>query len=157
MVLCGQLSQSCLITFSAKGTVTPAYETGLALQSVGVIAGGDMTTAAALTKLSYAFIAFFFRLTIDRLLLGQKAPREKIVRRMRESTRGEISSEDRKYSMSDSKLVDAFLDAMRLDEDDTGEGQKEQEIRREFRSLVLPMLLCHAAGEGAPCVTLCFS
>lgn len=83
------------------------------------------------------------------ILLGHSAPREKIVRRIRESTRGEISSEDRKYSMSDSKLVDAFLDAMRLDEEEGGEGHKE-DIRREFRSLVLPMLLCHAAGEGSP-------
>jgi len=32
---------------------------------------------------------------------------------MSESTRGELTCQDQKYSMSDSKLVESFLDALR--------------------------------------------
>lgn len=41
-----------------------------------------------------------------RILLGQDMPREKIQQKMMESMRGEITSQVKKYSMSDSKLVE---------------------------------------------------
>ncbi|KAG8815654.1 hypothetical protein FRC19_000901 [Serendipita sp. 401] len=41
------------ISQCAKGSVSDAYETGRALQAVGVASGGDMTTECALAKLAY--------------------------------------------------------------------------------------------------------
>jgi len=82
------------------------------------------------------------------ILLGQGMSREKIVTKMQESMRGEVTSQVKKYSMSDSKLVEAFLDALRSNSDDSGEGAQETELRSEFQRIMLPYLLCSTAAQG---------
>ena len=108
-----------------------------------------------------------------RILLGQGISREKIAYKMSESMRGELTSQDQKYSMSDSKLVESFLDALRYfpyiasvwnmvilgdrmdaqDDADRTEGQKEKELRKEFQGIMLPMILCSTAGQGPSFLT----
>lgn len=66
------------ITQCLSGAVSPVYAPGMVLGRVGVVAGGDMTTEAALTKLSY-------------LLALPGANPEQVAERMAVSLRGEIT------------------------------------------------------------------
>lgn len=59
------------------GTVSPSYEPAHRLQQAGLVLGHDMTTEAALAKLSY--------------LLGLDLSTEDIIRQMAVSLRGELS------------------------------------------------------------------
>lgn len=43
----------CSFSIGLTGSVSPLYKPGVVLRSAGVVAGHDLTTEAALTKLSY--------------------------------------------------------------------------------------------------------
>ena len=67
------------VTQCARGSVAmDLYETGVGLQSIGVISGRDMTTEAAVAKLMY--------------VLGKERPAEETRRMMSESIKGEFTS-----------------------------------------------------------------
>ena len=68
------------ITQCLKGAVTPLYEAAAHLKKAGVIAGQDMTTEAALAKLSY-------------LLASPSVTKDKVVDRMSASLRGELTNQ----------------------------------------------------------------
>ena len=70
------------ITQCLTGSVNPMYAPGMVLGRAGVVAGGDMTTEAALTKLSY-------------LLALPGASQEIVARDMSLSLRGELTENSR--------------------------------------------------------------
>ncbi|KAL8999032.1 MAG: hypothetical protein Q9169_002030 [Polycauliona sp. 2 TL-2023] len=65
------------VTQCMTGTVSPLYEPAMRLKRAGVVPGHDMTTEAALAKLSY--------------LLGQDLSLERITEQMTTSLRGELT------------------------------------------------------------------
>ncbi|KAL8962171.1 MAG: hypothetical protein Q9193_001388 [Seirophora villosa] len=65
------------VTQCLNGTVSPLYEPAMRLKRAGLVAGHDMTTEAALAKLSY--------------LLGQDLPTKDVSQQMAVSLRGELT------------------------------------------------------------------
>jgi len=118
------------ITQCAKGTVTIDYESGVSLLEIGVIPGGDMTTEAAMTKLAW--------------LLGQKFSKEKIKKKITHPMRGELTQQNHQYSMTDTKLVDAFITTLGIGH----QGEEASEALAGARNTMLPMVMCSAAGQG---------
>ena len=70
------------ITQCLTGSVNPLYAPGMVLGRAGVVAGGDMTTEAALTKLAY-------------LLARPGANQDTVTREMSVSLRGELTENSR--------------------------------------------------------------
>lgn len=66
------------VTQCALGGVNMSlYETGQALERIGVISGSDITTEAAVTKMMY--------------LLGKELPKDELIRQLQTPLRGEIT------------------------------------------------------------------
>lgn len=119
------------ITQCGKGTVKDStYSTGQALANAGVISGFDMTTEAALAKLSF-------------LLSNKDLTKEQVRKQMKRNLRGELTepSGPTKYSLRDQVFFRAVSSALELS------TQKTPEMN-EIRKALLPILLCAAAGEG---------
>ncbi|XP_051748716.1 60 kDa lysophospholipase-like [Ctenopharyngodon idella] len=83
-----------------RGTVKGTYETGQALYKAGVIAGGDMTPEAALSKLSY--------------VLAKDLSTEEKKKMMSQNLRGEMTDDlvGPKLSLSDSRFIQVIAKSL---------------------------------------------
>ncbi|XP_064403928.1 L-asparaginase 1-like [Halichondria panicea] len=115
-------------TQCSQGTVSESYAGGIKLRQAGVVPGADMTTEAALTKLSY--------------LLGQKLPREEIKKCLIRNMSGELTvldSTQHQFSLRDSVFLETVAKALSV--------SSSQEVKLLRRTL-FPPLLCAAAATG---------
>jgi len=110
-----------------KGTVSASYATGMALKEQGLIAGGDMTPEAALTKLSYVLA------TDDNL--------DKKKQMMGQNLRGEMNADlaGAKLSLADSRFIQVIGKTLSI-------SCKEQ--LEAIRDALTPTLACAASKIG---------
>uniref|UniRef100_A0A1A7XH10 asparaginase n=1 Tax=Iconisemion striatum TaxID=60296 RepID=A0A1A7XH10_9TELE len=122
----GVIIMNC--TQCLRGTVSASYATGKVLMDAGLIAGGDMTPEAALSKLSYV-------LAKDELGLDAKK------KMMADNLRGEMSAnlEGAKLSLSDSRFIQVIAKSLSI-------SCKEE--LEAIRDVLTPPLACAAAKIG---------
>jgi len=96
-------------TQCSSGHVTQHYAGGRKLQEAGVLPGADMTTEAALTKLSY--------------LMGRDLSTERVKKHMMENLRGELTvfdSHQHRFSLRDSEFLQSITQALKLSSSQVG-------------------------------------
>ncbi|KAF7201850.1 60 kDa lysophospholipase isoform X5 [Nothobranchius furzeri] len=122
----GVIIMNC--TQCLRGTVSASYATGMVLMDAGLIAGGDMTPEAALSKLSYV---------LAKSELGLDAKKKM----MAENLRGEMSAnlEGAKLSLSDSRFIQVIAKSLSI-------SCKEE--LEAIRDVLTPPLACAAAKIG---------
>lgn len=110
------------------GYVSAAYHAGVVLLQAGVLAGGDMTPEAALTKLSY-------------VLAKEGLTREQQVELLTKNLRGErrVSDQGTKFSFEDKGFIHTVSKAL---------GIASSSEMKMLRSALAPVLLCSAARLG---------
>ena len=116
------------VTQCHHGAVKPDYAAGRALADAGVVGGADMTTEAALTKLSY--------------LLSQDLPRGEVERLLRTSLRGELTPADgaSRFSVRERGFVASVARALA----ERGDAVVPAEVERAL----MPLVLCAAGAHG---------
>ncbi|KAL6098172.1 aspg [Pungitius sinensis] len=114
------------VTQCLKGTVSDSYATGEALKEAGLIAGGDMTQEAALSKLSYV-LAKGIDLSVKREWMGK-------------NLRGEMSEVQKtKLSLSDGRFIRVIARCLSIN---------DKEKLEAIREALTPPLACAAARIG---------
>ncbi|XP_049917345.1 60 kDa lysophospholipase isoform X1 [Epinephelus moara] len=111
-----------------RGTVSASYATGKVLMDAGLIAGGDMTPEAALSKLSY-------------VLAKKDTEHETKKKMMAQNLRGEMSADlaGAKLCLSDSRFIQVIAKSLSI-------SCKEE--LEAIRDALTPLLACAAAKIG---------
>ena len=116
------------ITQCHGGYVEAAYHAGVVLLEAGVVAGGDMTPEAALTKLSY-------------VLAKEGITREQRVEMLTTNLRGEtrVAEHGTKFSFEDKGFIRTVSKAL---------GIASSSEMKQLKGALAPVLLCAAARIG---------
>ncbi|XP_025104176.1 L-asparaginase-like isoform X2 [Pomacea canaliculata] len=115
------------ITQCSRGNVNAAYATGVALQKAGVILGGDMTTEAALAKLSYVLGKGDWSMEKRKKMLGQ-------------NLRGEMTTVAQEtLSFMDHDLIESVAQTLHL--------STHEEVNK-LKDALFPNLMCAAAKNS---------
>uniref|UniRef100_A0A3Q1F4K6 asparaginase n=1 Tax=Acanthochromis polyacanthus TaxID=80966 RepID=A0A3Q1F4K6_9TELE len=111
-----------------RGTVSPSYATGKVLMDAGLIAGGDMTPEAALSKLSYVLAKKDLKLDAKKKMMAQ-------------NLRGEMNADlaGAKLCLSDSRFIQVIAKSLSI-------SCKEE--LEAIRDALTPPLTCAAAKIG---------
>ncbi|XP_040916040.1 60 kDa lysophospholipase isoform X3 [Toxotes jaculatrix] len=111
-----------------RGTVSTSYATGKVLMDAGLIAGGDMTPEAALSKLSYVLAKNDLDLEAKKKMMGQ-------------NLRGEMRADlaGAKLCLSDSRFIQVIAKSLSI-------SCKEE--LEAIRDALTPPLACAAAKTG---------
>ncbi|XP_051741588.1 60 kDa lysophospholipase-like isoform X1 [Ctenopharyngodon idella] len=114
-----------------RGTVTTSYATGQALSDAGLVAGFDMTTEAALSKLSYV---------LEKQDLSPEEKKEMLCRNLR----GEMTADldGAKLSLRDSRFIQILAKSLNV-----SCNEHSQELDA-IRDALTPTLVCGAAKIG---------
>ncbi|KAM6917739.1 60 kDa lysophospholipase isoform 2-T2 [Lycodopsis pacificus] len=122
----GVIIMNC--TQCLRGTVSASYATGRVLTDAGLIAGGDMTPEAALSKLSYILAKKEISFDTKKKLMGQ-------------NLRGEMVSDlaGAKLCLSDSRFIQVIAKSLSI-------SCKEE--LEAIRDALTPPLACAAAKIG---------
>ncbi|KAK5857367.1 hypothetical protein PBY51_010619 [Eleginops maclovinus] len=123
---CGVIIINC--TQCLRGTVSASYATGKVLMDAGLIAGGDMTPEAALSKLSYVLAKKDLTLDAKKKMMAQ-------------NLRGEMSADlaGAKLCLSDSRFIQVIAKSLSI-------SCKEE--LEAIRDALTPPLACAAAKIG---------
>ncbi|KAM9341418.1 60 kDa lysophospholipase isoform 2-T2 [Symphorus nematophorus] len=111
-----------------RGTVSTSYNTGKVLKDAGLIAGGDMTPEAALSKLSYVLSKTDLELAAKKKMMGQ-------------NLRGEMSADlaGATLNLRDSRFIQVIAKSLSI-------SCKEE--LEAIRDALTPPLACAAARTG---------
>ncbi|KAK9533639.1 hypothetical protein VZT92_008745 [Zoarces viviparus] len=122
----GVIIMNC--TQCLRGTVSASYATGRVLTDAGLIAGGDMTPEAALSKLSYILAKKEISFDTKKKMMGQ-------------NLRGEMVSDlaGAKLCLSDSRFIQVIAKSLSI-------SCKEE--LEAIRDALTPPLACAAAKIG---------
>lgn len=125
------------VTQCHKGVVQDyTYATGVALARSGVLSGFDMTSEAALAKLSYILARQDFDLEKKRQLVSK-------------NLRGELTPPHGtvRYSFRDEAFIQSVAKAL-AQQEQSADGAVAQKQSKDLKKVIFPVLLCSAAGEG---------
>ncbi|XP_041809759.1 60 kDa lysophospholipase [Chelmon rostratus] len=122
----GVIIMNC--TQCLRGTVSTSYATGQVLMDAGLIAGGDMTPEAALSKLSYVLAKRELDLAAMKKMMGQ-------------NLRGEMNADvaGAELCLSDSRFIQVIAKSLSI-------SCKEE--LEAIRDALTPSLACAAAKIG---------